>query len=194
MIRDNKPLGFTLIEMMIAVAISSILITMSVPSLRSMVEKNKISTVTNEISNALFFVRSEALKRRMNVFMCVSNTNGSGCEADESLFDYAHGWLIYMDCNSNGNYDNSTLTCDLNNDGINDTAELLKVHEDLDTNLTVTGNGNYTSNIGYGMNGRVRGIGGSLTIDLLSIATGGVTAKKVVVSNTGRIRTQIVSP
>ena len=84
--------------------------------------------------------------------------------------------------------------CDLNHDGTKDAVELLKVHEKLDTNLTVTGNGSYAANIGYMMNGRVKGVGGSLTIDLLSIGSGTTAAKKVIVANSGRIRTAVVSP
>ncbi len=185
--------GFTLVEMMVVLAISSILLTMAVPSLRTMVQRNQIDIVTNELVIALFYVRSEALKRNMDVVLCVSNADGSDCESDADKFNYANGWLIYMDCNGNGDFDQLAFTCDLNRDGTNDTAELLRVHEKLDTDLTVTGNGNYAGEIGYMMNGRVRGIGGSLSIDLLSINSNLVSVKKVVIANSGRIRTEIVS-
>ncbi len=190
----TKHTGFTLVEMVVVLAISSILISLAAPSFQTMVDKNRVDTVTNELANALFYVRSEALKRRMDVILCVSNASGSDCETVEP-FDYANGWLIYMDCDGNGELGGETdvneLTC---TDGTNNMAELLKVHEKLDTHLTVTGNSSYTENIGYSMNGRIKGIGGSLTVDLLSINNAGVSAKKVVVANSGRIRTAVVSP
>lgn len=190
--------GFTLVEMLIVVSISAILLSMAVPSLKTMVNKSRVDTVTNELATALFFVRSEALKRRMDVVLCVSNSPGTDCESQEGNYDYAHGWLVYMDCDDNGEYGGTgntptALTCDLDGDGTVDTAELLRVHEPLDTQLTVTGNGNYDAEIGYGMNGRINGIGGSLTIDLLTINNGNVSAKKVIVANTGRIRTDVVN-
>lgn len=194
----KQSFGFTLVEMLIVVSISAILLSMAVPSLKNMVNKNRVDTVTDELATALFYVRSEALKRRMDVVMCVSNSAGTDCETNTANHDYAHGWLIYMDCDDNGEYGGdgnapTALTCDLDRNGTAETAELLRVHELLDTQLTVIGTGNYANKIGYGMNGRVNGIGGNLTIDLLAINNGGVSAKKVIVANTGRIRTDVVN-
>ncbi len=193
--------GFTLVEMLVVVSISAILLSMAIPSLKNMVSKSRVDTVTDELATALFYVRSEALKRRMDVVLCVSNADGSDCEPEVvgKTYDYAKGWLIFMDCDDNGEYGGdgdaaAALTCDLDRNGVAETAELLRVHEPLDTQLTVTGNGNYDAKIGYEMNGRINGIGGSLTIDLLTINEGGVSAKKVIVANTGRIRTDVVDP
>ena len=195
---QKRSAGFTLVEMLIVASISAILLSLAVPSLKNMVNKNRVDTVTDELATALFFIRSEALKRRMDVVLCVSNNAGTDCETEEVNYDYAHGWLVYMDCDDNGEYGGNgntptALTCDLNRDGTADTAELLRVHEPLDTQLTVTGNGNYDAEIAYGMNGRINDIGGNLTIDLLTINNGNVSAKKIVVANTGRIRTDVVN-
>lgn len=186
--------GFTLVELMVTVSIASILVTLAVPSLKSMVDRNRVDTITSELVTALFFVRSEALKRRMDVILCVQNAAGTACEpqATGKTYDYANGWIIYMDCNDNGTYDAGTLKCDIDNNGTNETTELLHVHEKLNTNMTVTGNSNYTAEIGFSMNGRIKGIGGSLTVDLLSVNDNNVDAKKIVVSNSGRIRTEII--
>ena len=200
MAAQKKSSGFTLVEMLIAVSISAILLSLAIPSLTNMVNKSRVDTVTDELATALFYVRSEALKRRMDVVLCVSNTDGSDCEPEVAgkTYDYAKGWLIYMDCDNNGEYGGdgdaaTAFTCDLDRNGTAETAELLRVHESLDTQLTVIGTGNYDAKIGYGMNGRINGIGGNLTIDLLAINNGGVSAKKVIVANTGRIRTDVVN-
>ena len=112
---------------------------------------------------------------------------GTYFESEEAHYDYANGWLIYMDCNNNGSYDQATETCDLNGNGIADTAELLRVHEKLDTQLTVIGNEGYLANIKYSMNGRVKSVGGSLTVDLLTINNNNVGKRKVIVANSGRV-------
>ncbi len=189
-----KQSGFTLVEMMVVLAISSILITLAAPSFTTMVDRNRVDIVTNELASALFYVRSEALKRRMDVILCVSNEAGSACKAD-APFDYAKGWLIYMDCDGNGKLGGDTNAAELVcSDGTNNTSELLRVHEKFDTHLTIEGNGNYAAKIGYMMNGRIKGIGGSLTVDILSVNNGAVSAKKIVVANSGRIRTTVVEP
>ena len=194
MTKRNATVGFTLVEMIVVIAISSILLSMAAPSFTRMVDRNRVDTVTNELATALFFVRSEAMKRRMNVYLCVSDDTGSDCQS-EAPYDYAKGWLIYMDCDGNGELGGSggvaDLTCDY---GSYTTGELLQVHEKLDTHLTVMGNGNFAAKIGYAMNGRVKGIGGSLTTDLLSVNDANVSAKKVVVANSGRIRTAVITP
>ena len=176
--------GFTLIEAMVTISVLAILTSIATPSMRAFVESSRISTVTNEVAADLFFIRSEALKRRMNVYICPQKEGASpaSCETTTSDANYANGWLMYADCNSNGEYDN-TMTCDSNGDGTDDSFELLKVHDSLVGNTVIkTSNGTFETQVGYGMSGRSTGAGNFC----ISIAS--KRSKEIVIAATGRVR------
>lgn len=55
--------GFTLLELMVTIAVVAILATVGVPGFRDLIQNNRVTTQTNEIVNALAFARTEAIKR-----------------------------------------------------------------------------------------------------------------------------------
>jgi type IV fimbrial biogenesis protein FimT len=59
--------GFTLIEMMVAVVIAAILIVVGIPSFFDMIQRNSVSTTSNELIGALLYARSEAVRQETNV-------------------------------------------------------------------------------------------------------------------------------
>lgn len=85
--------GFTLLEVIITIAIVAILASMALPSLQDFVSSNRISSVNSRFQMALSYARSEAIKRGTNVSVCVSNTAQTAC--DTSLDDYAKGWIVF---------------------------------------------------------------------------------------------------
>ncbi len=154
--------GFSLIELLIVVAIAAILIGMAVPNLKTFIENNRLATASDELYSAIVYTRSEAVKRRDNVTLCARNSNASlTCESTGSSADYANGWLAFVDCNNNGVYD----ACDTDGDGVADTQEeLLKVTAAFDGNLSITNSNTTTPNIKFDMAGRARAGVGTLTI------------------------------
>jgi type IV fimbrial biogenesis protein FimT len=83
----KKHSGFTLIELMVTVAILAILLAVGVPSFRSMVENNRIRAVGNDLVVALQFARSEAIKRGASVTLCSSDDQASCSGA------WTDGWV-----------------------------------------------------------------------------------------------------
>lgn len=83
--------GFTLMEMLIAIAVLAILVTLAVPSFQQLIQNNRLSAQGNELVAAFQFARSEALKRGVWAEICASN-DGETCSDD-----FADGWLVY--CN-----------------------------------------------------------------------------------------------
>ncbi|MCU7803195.1 MAG: GspH/FimT family pseudopilin [Candidatus Thiodiazotropha sp. (ex Lucinoma borealis)] len=63
----HKNQGFTLIEMMIILVIAAILMTVGVPSFFNMIQRNNVSTTSNEIVGALLYARSEAVRQEVSV-------------------------------------------------------------------------------------------------------------------------------
>ena len=67
--------GFTLIELMIVVALVAIVATLAAPSFREFLAKKRLEGVASELSNDLHYARSEAVSRNVTVRV----TFGSGC-------------------------------------------------------------------------------------------------------------------
>jgi type IV fimbrial biogenesis protein FimT len=59
--------GFTLLELMVTVAVLAILVTVGVPSFRTLIQNNRVTTQTNELVTVLNVGRTEAVKRGRNV-------------------------------------------------------------------------------------------------------------------------------
>jgi len=67
--------GFTIIELLVAVAISAILIGIAAPSFLEFLNKRRVEGTTSELATDIQFARSEAVSRNTEVRM----TFGSGC-------------------------------------------------------------------------------------------------------------------
>lgn len=77
-----KASGFTLIELMVTVAVLAILVTIALPSFRAVIIDSRMAGQSNEFLAALTFARSEAIKRNANVTL--SAKSGS----------WANGWVV----------------------------------------------------------------------------------------------------
>ena len=55
--------GFTLIELMIVLAVAAILVAVAIPSFRQTIMNNRMASTANGIVGAISFARSEAVKR-----------------------------------------------------------------------------------------------------------------------------------
>ncbi|WAE53514.1 GspH/FimT family pseudopilin [Stutzerimonas frequens] len=81
--------GFTLIELLITLSILAILLAIAAPSFRDLIQKNRTQTIANDLTTALQFARSEAVKRGVNVDIC--RRNGNTCA---NATDWGNGWLV----------------------------------------------------------------------------------------------------
>ena len=84
--------GFTLLELMIVVAIAGIVMAIGVPSFQSITTNNRIAANTNEFITALNLARSEAVKRAAAVSVCKS-ADGATCTTSG---DWDQGWIVYF--------------------------------------------------------------------------------------------------
>jgi type IV fimbrial biogenesis protein FimT len=93
--------GMTIIELMIALLILSILMGIAVPSFQQFTANSRATAATNGLVTALNLARSEALKRSAATMVCAS-ADSATCSAST---DWATGWLVTSDTNGNGAID-----------------------------------------------------------------------------------------
>lgn len=88
----NVNRGFTLVELMIGIALMAILLTIAVPSFRDATLGSQLSATSNNLMAGAYLARSEALKRNRVVTLC-SSSDGVSC--DDS--DWHQGWIVLAD-------------------------------------------------------------------------------------------------
>jgi len=82
--------GFTMMELMIGIAVFAILTTLAVPAFNQFLQSNRLAGQTNEMVAALQFARSEALKRGSWAELCASADQSTcGVSMDD-------GWIVQV--------------------------------------------------------------------------------------------------
>lgn len=96
--------GFTLIELIVTVAIAGIVIAMAVPAYTTMTQNNRQTAYINDLARALYLARSEAISNNQNVVVCESDDTAStpSCSASNT---WQTGWLMFIDADGDNAYD-----------------------------------------------------------------------------------------
>lgn len=91
----SKSLGFTIIELMITLAVVAVLAAISAPSFSEMLRSHRLTTQANLFLSQMHFARSEAVRRGQPV-MILSNSSSD---------NWADGWVIFIDSSFDGEFD-----------------------------------------------------------------------------------------
>lgn len=170
--------GFTLIELMVTLAIASILMLIAVPSLTTYRRNAELTSATNTLLAAINAARGEAMKRGTNA-MVVPTNNGTNWNA---------GWVVFAL--------GATNTTQAYNAATDKTVHLQSA---VPTYINVVGNQSAAANPPYmmfdasGYSKTKAGGFGALTLTLTRTDVSGTSAlnetRRIVIASTGRART-----
>lgn len=96
--RSNR--GFTLMELMTALAVAGVALGLGVPQLRGFLNRAAIVASSNDLLGDLSLARSEAVTRGARVTVCTS-TNGTSCTGST----WSYGRLVFSDAGVVGTID-----------------------------------------------------------------------------------------
>lgn len=89
---SGRAAGFTIVELMITVAVASILLAIAIPSFNQMIISGRLTAQANEMVAAMTLARSEAIKRNANITFCRPNPNDATvCATARGEWQ---GWMI----------------------------------------------------------------------------------------------------
>jgi len=96
--------GFSLIELMITIAIAGVLTAVAAPSMSRMFKANRLQSEASSFVGDLMMARTEAVKRGQNMSVCVSS-DGANCVAANT---WHSGWIVFVDTAGNCTASSST--------------------------------------------------------------------------------------
>ncbi|MGH8494522.1 MAG: GspH/FimT family pseudopilin [Gammaproteobacteria bacterium] len=184
--RNGGESGFSLLELLVTVALAAILLGIGVPSFLDTFRNNRMAAASNDLLAAVHLARSEAVKRRAPVTVCTSaDPLAPACTAGS-----LNGWVVFADDDGDGVAEASD-----GNNVIDANEDILNAHAPLDggiQTLTTPAGASYVSFAGTGFP-RTAGGNPAATVIRLCDERGNVnagggtsTARALQISITGR--------
>lgn len=156
--------GFTLIEALVALAITALLIGLGTPALTQLTHSQQLNAASNALAATFAYARQESIKRRCPVL--VDSIDGQ----------WKNGWRVFADLNSNGQLDNA--------------EPLLLEGAAQPAGINIHGNTPVQLYVRYTPSGSAKMQSGAFQAGTLSIChqSGEQSVRQLVLSATGRLR------
>ena len=167
--------GLSLVELLMAVAIGGLLVTLAAPSFSAMVQAQRGSALASGLFSSLQLTRIAAITRNDRVVMCKS-LDGSGCSTSGG---WQQGWIVFQDTNNNAALDPGET--------------VIERQQALSPGWWLTGNGPVSTYVSYGSTGYSKLVSGAFqagTFTLCPVTGGAGEARQIVINSAGRARVQ----
>ncbi|HEX5339303.1 MAG TPA: GspH/FimT family pseudopilin [Gammaproteobacteria bacterium] len=89
--------GFTLMELLVTLAVAGVLMTIAVPNFRTLIQNSRLTTEINTMVGTLTVARSKAVELGGNtvVSVCPGTVSTSGTVTCGGSSTWANGWVVY---------------------------------------------------------------------------------------------------
>ncbi|SFP82002.1 type IV fimbrial biogenesis protein FimT [Nitrosomonas cryotolerans] len=159
--------GFTMVELMVALSVAGILLTVALPSYQVFVQDTRLLTQSNHFTSAVMLTKGEAVKRGRSATICPS-TDGVACTGGTN---WSNGWIVFADEDG---------------DGVVDTGE-----EVIQVGAPLTGDNQLISGVRTRVTFAASGfsLGFNDTFSLCD-SRGATYSKVLIINNQGRLRAE----
>lgn len=157
--------GFTLIEMMVAVAVLAILLTIGLPAFGALIDNQRLDASVNTLFRSVQFSRGEAA--RQNRFVTIAPLEQT----------WHSGWRVFIDSNNNGQYDD---------------GEVVLREEKPSSSIHIHANANVASYLRYNAQGESQLLNGGFQSGTFSFCPNrpGAKGRQLIINRVGRARMQ----
>lgn len=165
--------GFTFIELLVALSVAGVLVTIGIPAFSQMIDSVKLTSATNVFVSNLQLARSEAIKRNSRVALCKS-ADGVSCV---SAGGWEQGWIVFHDAN---------------NDGLRaDSETVIRRELPLSARVRLSGNQNVARYVSFAPTGATHLLGGGFQAGTLTVCRDSADAgeaRQIILNAVGRPR------
>lgn len=171
--------GFTLIELIVVIAIVAILSAIVVPGLSTFVQDGRVSSNVNEFISSITLARTEAVKRGRLVTMCRSSNADAG-NASTCLTagdDWASGWIVYEE----------STTADVASVGTRESGETIVIRRGALLSNVIVKSVPAMSRITFNSLGQPVGPAAAATLGF-DFSVSNKSPRKVCISRIGRVK------
>ena len=111
----RKETGFTLIELMVTIALLALFAVLALPAMNGFVEKQRVNSTLSNYTNALTFTRNEAIRQNIPVEVCGAQISIAGqlvrCSVSN---DWSEGIFLFGEVNKTAGYKVDVTPPDVN--------------------------------------------------------------------------------
>jgi type IV fimbrial biogenesis protein FimT len=176
--------GFTLFELLVALAMVGILVGLAAPSFRDFGTNTRVVTTHNDLVGAFAYARSEAIRRNSPVTVCSSSATATDRYEKCATTGWGNGWLVFTD------------RIGINQGQVNGPDQILQIWRGpSNTNVVMEATGTGAHWLTFTQSGLVNpsSITKSFTVHSALCPSGAVQKRQITVNPVGSVRTHKVA-